>query len=223
MKKSKHTKIGLLAFGVFAFGILHADVIQVNQKTFQTTNLSGFDYIYDRNGITEAFPEVDRDYRHITHFVIYEATDSENPAIGRFTTPSRSVGARIKPRKEFISEMLSFKYDEDAAEKLRASFKEAQDIVKESNPDISLEDVNSGLLTPVIVDHDENGYYSAQLLKIMVKGVEFQQATIIALTVINNTVFVLYISKEFEGMHTYQELLGVSKKFTAQFVKLNEK
>jgi hypothetical protein len=223
MRKYRYTKIVLLPFALVICGLLQADVIQVNNKTFQTPDLSGFAHISDRKGIIEAFPLVDQDYRHITHFVIYEESDSENPVIGRFTTPTRSVGARIKPRKEFISEILSFKYDEDAAEKLRASFKEAQNILEKGEQDISVYEINSGLLTPIIVDHDEYGFYSAQLVKGIKEGVEFQQATISASTVIDNTFFILYVSKEFEGLQTHQELLETSKEFIAEFVQLNEK
>jgi len=212
-----------MLFGLLLCGVLQADIIQVNKQTFRAPDLSGFARVSDKAGIKEMFPLVEQDYRHITHFTIYEETESENPIIGRFTTPTRSVGARIKPRKEFISEILSFKYDEDAAAKLRASFEEAQNILKTSEENIDVESINEGLLSPVIVDHDEYGFYSAQSVKGTKEGIEFHQASMTASTVIKNTFFILYVTKEFEGAHTHKELLEVSKKFTAQLVRLNEK
>lgn len=223
MKKYRYTKIVLLPLAFLICGLLQADVIQVNNKTFQTADLSGFTHIFDREGIIEAFPLVDHDYRHITHFVIYEDSDSENPVVGRFTTPTRSVGARIKPRKEFISGILSFKYDEAMIKKMRASYKELENILDKGELDISVDQMSPGLLAPVIVDHDEYGFYSVQLIQGIREGVGFQQVTIGASTVINNTFFILYVSKEFEGLQTHQELLEISKRFIAGFVQLNEK
>lgn len=217
----KYLTLQLLSI-IIATCLNASEVISVNQKTFKYPQTDGFMQIHGREKIIEAVPIVERDYRHITHLILVEDGEGENPAIGRFTTPTKSVGARIKKRKEFIAEIVQYQYDQEEAEKLKAVFEEVKEIVESSNDDISIESINEGLMTPKIVDYDDYGIYLAQTMKGFEAGKPFTKANVITSTVVNGTVFNLYISKNFESLATHQELLTASKALTAQFVQLNE-
>jgi hypothetical protein len=225
MKKTKNKKLLLLVTvgACIANALLASNSINVNGRTFEFPPMDGLTLATERAEIKEAFPLVDEDYRHITHFVAYENEVTVNPIVGRFTTPTRSVGARIKPRKEFIKEVIDFKYDEEAGNRLKEEFKKAQTIIEDSQLDLSIESLNSGLLTPVIIDYDENGFYQAQIVEGIRAGGKFTQATIAASTVINETFFILYIGKDYSGAATpHGELLQIAKEFMEDFVDRNE-
>lgn len=203
--------------------LLGKGIISVNNGQFTFPTIEGFTLVTDREEMKKIFPLLEQDYRHITHFVAFQEEQTRNSIVGRFTTPTRSINARIKPRSEFIRQLIDLKYDKELADKLHEGFKKAQSIIETSELDFSLQSIKRELVSPVIIDHDDNGFYQALVTEGIRYGENFTQATIASGTVVNNMVFTLYISKDYSSTPPHPELLAISKKFIAKFIQLNER